>query len=441
MAQVQPISVDASELSDTPQTAASTPPTASGQAVSVDARELSDAADPFAQVGGKRHIDLNNMIGPQLSTAEQMKRDPGMPLRSKIREIESYTQEGRKVHPILATIGDYLKKIYVPGGESSSTPTTEMTKEQWDSMKPEEQDAYLQAHPPMGSPVLPPGAGLGAALEDVAEAGATRTAAAATSAAATTAEQPGIMTQLLKGKGAAQPQAQEAMRTAAGSAASSAAVSTVPPEGLRSLLEDPINAIEAQAKANYKAMDEVTGGKFQPNAEALKNVNEKLRSIAGTNDVEEAKLAASKTRLEWQQEKMFDDAAKAGVPKSVVENARTQFRQAQALRELEAKVFKNPNNIAGNAASGTEDTVNLDSTIRAVQKLADNKEWGSSRLEQALGSPEAAKSFLDHLYAAQRLGVKAVSRQKLAEMAGAGLLGLTTLYEAGKGAFATGKGK
>jgi len=53
----------------------------------------------------------------------------------------------------------------------------------------------------------------------------------------------------------------------------------------------PAQAVRSQAKGLYRQIDEATGGKFQPNADALANVNVKLRNITGTD--EELKLATA----------------------------------------------------------------------------------------------------------------------------------------------------
>jgi hypothetical protein len=209
-----------------------------------------------------------------------------------------------------------------------------------------------------------------------------------------------------------QPEAQSALQGAAKAGASEAGASTVAPQSLRESLTAPIDSVESAAKQNYQTIDAATDGKFQPNADKLKNVTNKLKSIAGTDDVKEAELEATKTRLEWQQEKLFDEAAAKGVPKDVVDTARGQFKQAQAMHDLETKVFKNPSMVAGNAAHGTAETVNVDRAITGLQKLQDNTEFGSPRLEQALGK-QGAKDLLDNLYQAQRAGVKAVDAKRI----------------------------
>lgn len=209
-----------------------------------------------------------------------------------------------------------------------------------------------------------------------------------------------------------QPEATAGLQAASKSAAAEGGASTVAPQSLRESMTAPIDSIESAAKENYQALDKATSGKFQPNMDKLNNVNNKLKAITGTDDEKEAELLASKVRLEWQQEKLFDEAAANGVPKDVVGTARTQFKQAQAMRDLETKIFKNPSVVAGNASHGTAETVNVDRAVTALQKLQDSTEFGAPRLEQALGK-QGAKDLLDNLYSAQRSGVKAVDAKQL----------------------------
>ncbi len=206
---------------------------------------------------------------------------------------------------------------------------------------------------------------------------------------------------------------------------------------MRESLTEPINSLESAAKQNYQAMDEATGGKFQPNVDKLANINTKLDAITGTDDAKEAELMASKQRLEWQQEKLFDEARAKGVPKDVVDTARSQFKQAQALRDVQTKVFKNPSIVEGNTAYGTPETVNVDKAVNALQKLQDDRSFGGPRLEQALGK-EGAQQLMENLHAAQRLGLSAVRIQNVAKWIGGGigLAGLIKGVSAGVSAIA-----
>jgi hypothetical protein len=107
------------------------------------------------------------------------------------------------------------------------------------------------------------------------------------------------------------------------------------------------------------------------------------------------------------------------------------YKREQALRDVQAKVFKNPNIVSGNTAAGTPETVNVDSAVKALQKLQDSTRYGGSRLEQAFGK-DGAKAMLDDLYAAQRAGQKAIPRAAMARTIGK-YLGRGALLAAGGG--------
>ena len=288
---------------------------------------------------------------------------------------------------------------------------------------PQSDERDLSKEQPLGAPITP-FPGVSGALEGFAD----ETAANAPSMAAkaATAAEPGTVQKIIKGKKVAQAPAQESLKSAAKAGAKEGGASTVQPASLRESLSGPIDSVESAAKQNYQAMDQATGGRFQPNLDKLTNVNNKLKAIAGTDEAKEAELAASKTRLEWQQEQLFDEASAKGVPKQVVETARGQFRQAQAMRDLESRVFKNTSVVAGNVEHGTPETINVNRAVTALQKLQDDTEFGGPRLEQALGK-QGAKQLLGDMYAAQRLGVQALSHQQIAKWIGpivAGSVGL-----------------
>jgi hypothetical protein len=435
MAQQTPVAVDPSELSSTPQapeTKVSQP--ASGVTpVPVNAQELSSTPDPFASVGGTSHKPTfeelaqkgresrpgylpPNSIGPQLSTAEQLKRDPGLPLRNKIREIESYTMEGRKVHPILATVGDYLSKVYVPGGEAPN-----------------------DLEHPLAQPVPPPLPGLSGALEGAAsESAATASAANAartTSAAAPAGEAaPGVVSKVLKGAKVAQPKAEGALRTAASSASDAA---TVQPQSLPRILEQPIDATESQAKSLYSKIDEAAGTDIKDLREKLSNTEYQIRQAADP-DIE-AKFEAKRASLIDKIQQAKQDAAAAGVDPKTLDQADALYGKAQALRDVEAKVFKNPSIVSGNARLGQPETIDVDKALDALQKLQYADKYGSSRLEQALGE-QNANALLGKLYEAKRLGQSAIRAQRIAEWIGGGIVAAGPVIEGVKAVLPKGQG-
>lgn len=98
-----------------------------------------------------------------------------------------------------------------------------------------------------------------------------------------------------------------------------------------------------------------------------------------------------------------------------LDRADEQFKQAQALKDLQEKVFKNPNIVLGNVGAGSDETVNIDEAVKALQRLQDDTRYGSPRLEQALGK-QGAQDLLTNMYAAQKSGMTAMSRQQFAKL-------------------------
>jgi hypothetical protein len=218
---------------------------------------------------------------------------------------------------------------------------------------------------------------------------------------AETAE-PSLFQKITKGKEVAQKPATAALRTGA------EGVTTVQPESLRTVLEEPIDRIEGEAKANYRQIDKASGTDFKSLNEKVSNTDNQMRQLTDT-EADQAlaeKLEASRTGLIDKIAKAKQQALDNGVDPGLLDKADAQFKQAQALRDVESKVFKNPNIVQGNTAMGTPETINVDSAVKALQKLQDSRPYGGSRLEQALGK-ENANQLLKDIYSAQRAGASA----------------------------------
>lgn len=238
---------------------------------------------------------------------------------------------------------------------------------------------------------------------------------------------PSIVKQVLKGADIAQPEAQTALRSGAVAATDEAGISSVQPNSLRTVVEQPIHSLEAESKAGYRAIDEAAGTDFKALNEKLDNTEYQLRQLTDTDEdlAKEAALEKSRTGLIDKIEQAKSDAIKQGVDPAVLDKADSQFLQSRALKDVEARVFKNPSVVKGNAKFGSPETVDVDAAIKALQKLQDNNKFGAPRLEQALGK-DGAEGLLNDLYKAQRAGQTALSRQKLAKLiakiAGAGIV-------------------
>lgn len=185
-----------------------------------------------------------------------------------------------------------------------------------------------------------------------------------------------------------QPQMQAGIRNAISDIANKAGVGTPTTKSIRGIIEETADKVEAQSKAIYRTIDTATDGRFQPNADALKNVNLKLRDITGLDDEKEAELIAKKQRLEWQQDQMFDEAVKKGVPKQAIDAAKARFKQAQALYDTDAQLKASMSGRAG-VGKGVE-TVDPKKLVPRLHKLYD-----SGRLQEA-GGEDSAKALIEH---------------------------------------------
>ncbi len=195
------------------------------------------------------------------------------------------------------------------------------------------------------------------------------------------------------------------------------------PAGIRTTLEDPIKTIEAKGQGIYRQLDAASGGQFQKYSNNIDKINKRLDTLiggvdgeAGIDDDQIEKLEQQKSEIETSQNEMFENLKQTkGIDKDAVDTANDHWKQARALEDLQRKVFKNPNIVKGNLKYGTEETVNVDSAIKALQKMQDDTRFGSSRLEQALGK-DGADALMKDMYKAQREGIHAMKAQQWAKM-------------------------
>lgn len=232
----------------------------------------------------------------------------------------------------------------------------------------------------------------------------------------------GGLSSIAKGEAVAQAPAQSALREAAGTSTPS----------LRESLEEPIEQAHSTYKDLYKQIDDAAGTDVKALREKLANTQQDIRELTDTEEdvVKEAKLEKARQGLLDKITQAEKDATAAGVPPDTLAKADKVFQQTQALKDVEAKVFKNPNVVIGNAKYGTNETVNVNSAIKAIQKLQDSAKYGGPRLEQAFGA-DGANNLLNNLYQAQRAGQKAVKVQDVAKWV-LRLGGAAVAYEAAR---------
>ena len=181
---------------------------------------------------------------------------------------------------------------------------------------------------------------------------------------------------------------------------------------LRESLSEPIEEGEKTAKDLYRQIDQASGADLKGLGDKLQTVNRAMRE-----SVSESEDAALETRREQILDRIKEAkqaAIQKGVDPKILNDADEQFKRISAMTDVEKKVFKNPDIVKGNAAHGTEESIDIDKAVKALQKLQDSEKYGGPRLEQAFGK-EGATKLLDKFYSAQRQGVHAMKVQKVAK--------------------------
>jgi hypothetical protein len=231
----------------------------------------------------------------------------------------------------------------------------------------------------------------------------------------------GIVQQVLKGEKVAQPQAQAALRTGAGSTDTSIS--------LRKVMQPSVDKAFTESKSLYKPIDEAAGTDFRGLYDRLDAAMDRERlTAAGSPEQAKAELDIKNTQDAINDAK--ETVKKAGIPDvdKAMQQADTKFTEAQANKDLNAKLFNNQSVVKGNLKYGAPETIDVDRAIDALENLDKPNKYGASRLRQTSLGDAGTDKLLQDLYDAQRLGQKAVSKQKFAKWAG-GLLGVGTAEE------------
>jgi len=162
------------------------------------------------------------------------------------------------------------------------------------------------------------------------------------------------------------------------------------------MLREVADAQYNRARAAYKAVDDATGGKFQPVADSIKNINDSLRDNLGIDPVQDAKLQSQKAALLKQQDALFDQAVDKGVSADTVKQAKVDFKSSQAKYDA-------ANQLQMSALSDNPDLLNARTVTNRLTKFNVPEEGGApSRLEQAVGADHAS-NLIEHAKTAQFL--------------------------------------
>lgn len=186
-------------------------------------------------------------------------------------------------------------------------------------------------------------------------------------------------------------------------------VATESTPSIRKAVETTADAIEAKGKGIYSAIDTATSGKFESTKNALKNVSRKIADIHGTNPEAEGALLERQNELEDTMNKMWDEAKQKGVTPALVDEAKTNWKKAQALYDLDKHIKLSTSGVEPH----TSETVDPKKLSSRLEKMYD-----SGRLQQAVGE-DGASQLLKETHAAEVRQTRLKTVKKVAGTVGA----------------------
>jgi hypothetical protein len=231
----------------------------------------------------------------------------------------------------------------------------------------------------------------------------------------TPVSKPGIIQQVLKGEQVAQPAAQQAVRQAVQSSAEAAgtadesvasSIQTQPLlKGNTTVVDEHLSALQKQEQAAYSKMDAASGFDVKAEKQQLANDQYKLKQL-GNTDADVTQKGNLIDSINDSQGRITDAEAKmkaAGVDPDIADSIHKQRMAGNDFRKV---LIKN--------TSADGQSVNVDGMLKASKALRFVK-YGD-RLEQFLGSKDAADGFMSDLQQAQELGAHALKAQNIAKM-------------------------
>jgi hypothetical protein len=223
---------------------------------------------------------------------------------------------------------------------------------------------------------------------------------------------------------------QQGIRSVLDTVAKDAGVTATPASSIRDVAGQVADAVLARSKSAYQTLDKATGGRFQRFDDALRNINQRLREVAGLDDEGEEALLKRRSEVEQSQAETFEQAKQAGVEPKTIDSARADYKQAQALYDLDRQLKMSASGMRPELASPGS-TPEIIDPKKAFLRL--NRLYDSGRLQQAAGAH--ADQLIQQADAAWIHSQKILARQRAlkaaAKVAGVGAAG-TAGYEGAK---------
>jgi hypothetical protein len=174
---------------------------------------------------------------------------------------------------------------------------------------------------------------------------------------------------------------------------------------IRKNFEEAGDTVYAKSKAIYSQIDAATDGKFQSTTTAMKNIDKKLADVHGVNPDQEGALLEQRGQLETAQNQMWEEAKQKGVASKLVDQAKANYRKAQALYDLDRHIKMSTSGVE----PVTTETLDPKKLSTRLERLYD-----SGRLQEAVGN-DGAHSLLKESHSAE---VRQTRLSKVKKVAG-----------------------
>jgi hypothetical protein len=226
---------------------------------------------------------------------------------------------------------------------------------------------------------------------------------------------------------AAQPELQAGIRRTAQRVAEAAEVPAPKNPSLFKTVEEAGDNVLAKSKEQYAELDKATGGKVQRFRDRLDNIRQQMNSLTGTEEdiAKEASLLKAQRETEDAMQEAFAEAKSKGVDLETLKAADANFKQSQALYDLDTAVNRaTSGKPAGVGTKGLSENVDPKKLAPRVTAL-----WKSGRLQQAVGE-ENATDLMNYVGDAAKHQQTAIAIKNILKIAGVPTLGLLGLGEA-----------
>lgn len=197
-----------------------------------------------------------------------------------------------------------------------------------------------------------------------------------------------------------QPNLQQGIRNVAAQVAKDTGVEYKEPASIRDAIGTTSRNVLTSASADFKALDDASGGRWQRFSDQIKNIQLKMNEVNGIDEDQYANLEVKRNEIELAQAQMVEDLKESGkVDPAIADRAVAQYRRGMALADVDSAIKASTKRVP--VGGKVQEVVDPNALSNRLSKLADTPpKGGPSRLEQALGK-DGARSVIEHVDNAQ----------------------------------------